>query len=437
MELLFKIGNDSIFLNMRYFLLWIFCFLSFGMNGQSTFSWSTFTTQNSDLPDDLVTSLAYGQGDTLWIGTAGGLAYVLDSVVQEEITFPHYYITSLNIDQQNRLWIGTSGNGVFLRNQGGSYTALNTSTTGGQLNNDQILSVYNHGDSTWIGTNGDGVFLLYNNVWTQYYSGNHPFSWQIDQVYSISSDNQNRIWWGTAQNGLVRKTNTGNYWKFTLDSGLRSNFIRHFILQGDSAVWIGMGNINGDSALAYLNLNTRNLTHYYNQGTGSFTHQNTWNILADSQNKKWIASNQIDHGLLEYNDTIWTSYEEISSGILSNRTYALAEDDSTRIWVGTFRGLSVNKKISTLGFSEIPVLSSAIFPNPVGSELNVHFLPIGLLSTVTLYDMSGKELLNMEWDTPSQSIMETKLDVNNLMPGLYIVKISSDNTHSFHKIIKL
>lgn len=421
----------------RFLLLAVLFFVMLKGHTQYTYTWSTFTTTNSGLPDDLVTSLVYGSGDTLWIGTAAGLAYITDSVVFPATDFPAYYITSLAIDRHNHLWIGTAGNGCYKRLAPGNYTEYSASSTSGSLSSNQILAIHHDGDSTWIGTDGEGAFLFYNNGWTQYYSGNHPLSWPIDQVNFITTDSQRRVWWGTSQNGIVRKTPGNSYWKFTPDSGLRSAFVRHIRLAGDSIVWVGMGNTTGDSSLAMLNINTHQLIHYYDQGTGTFQQQNTWQTFIDSYSRKWIASSQLDHGLLAYNDTTWTSFEELTSGILSNRTYAVAEDAGSRIWTGTFRGLSVNKKISTLTVPELPVLIAGVYPNPVMQELHISYTALGLETSVQLFTLTGQCVAQQKIQTLPGEIYNHNMEVYSLPSGLYLLHLRSDNFSKTMKVVKL
>jgi|GEM_PF-5588259 len=405
--------------------------------GQFTYSWSTFTTGNSGLPDDLVTSLAYTSEDTLWIGTASGLAYLKDSTVATETEFPLHYITALATDDAGALWIGTAGNGCFRRLGPGNYVPYNTVTTSGQLTTDQILSLHCDGDSTWIGTDGEGLFLLYNSGWNHFHSGNHPFAWQIDQVYSVTADAQNRVWFGTSQSGAVRRNVLGTYWKFGQDSGFRYNHVRKIALQGDSLAWIGMASTGGDSALAAYNINTGTVRHYGSPDPNGYIQQNVWDIFIDSDNRKWIASNQTEHGLLLYNDTAFTAFGEFTSGILSNRTYAVAQDDSNRIWVGSFRGLSVNKTISTLSVEPAPLLVAGVYPNPASDIIHLNFSSEDQEVSISVLDLGGRTLMNRSVSCIPGALTTADLDISSCPPGIYLLRIFTGNFVKNLKVIKL
>ena len=69
----------------------------------------------------------------------------------------------------------------------------------------------------------------------------------------------------------------------------------------------------------------------------------------------------------------------------------------------------------------------SVYPNPVSDV--VYFKTIEEVSKVEIYDMSGRIL-------SSNSILENKLDVNNLQSGNYILKIYSQNGIVTSKIIK-
>lgn len=415
----------------------VFYLASFlALPAQYTYSWSTFTTTNSGLPDNLVTSLRYTP-DTLWVGTAAGLAYVVDSVVSHATDFPDYYITCLDADEQGNLWIGTAANGCYQRLGPGNYTAY--TSTPGELTSDQVLAVHCDGDSTWIGTDGDGIFLLYNNNWTRIHSGNHPLGWSVDQVYSITTDAQHRVWFGTSGTGVVRKPVSGPYWKFDPDSSLRYSWVRKILLQGDSLLWIGMGNTAGDSGLARLYLPSSNLYHYCDTGGNTFVQQNVWDILIDAQNRKWIASNQINHGLLLYNDTVFTAFDQFTSGLLSNRTYALAQDDAEKIWVGSFYGLSVNQVISTL---QAPAaddyLYAHIYPNPVRDQLTLQYASLtGQPCRLWITDLQGRNIWEQENTAPQNTAGILNLDAMDWPPGMYLLRIQAGGMYNTMKIIKL
>jgi Secretion system C-terminal sorting domain/Domain of unknown function DUF11 len=69
----------------------------------------------------------------------------------------------------------------------------------------------------------------------------------------------------------------------------------------------------------------------------------------------------------------------------------------------------------------------SVYPNPVSDV--VYFKTIEEVSKVEIYDMSGRIL-------SSNSILENKLDVNNLQSGNYILKIYTQNGIVTNKIIK-
>ena len=56
-------------------------------------------------------------------------------------------------------------------------------------------------------------------------------------------------------------------------------------------------------------------------------------MLVDSKNNKWFAS--WEKGLSKYNDSTWTTYDTLNSGLPSQYIHAMAEDKEGNIWIAT------------------------------------------------------------------------------------------------------
>lgn len=71
----------------------------------------------------------------------------------------------------------------------------------------------------------------------------------------------------------------------------------------------------------------------------------------------------------------------------------------------------------------------AFFPNPVKDILNIQ--NDSKISTIKIYDLTGKELIKKEVDAKNVHV-----DVSNLPKGIYMVRVASENSIRTIKVIK-
>ncbi|MFD2563963.1 glycoside hydrolase family 9 protein [Aquimarina rubra] len=81
-------------------------------------------------------------------------------------------------------------------------------------------------------------------------------------------------------------------------------------------------------------------------------------------------------------------------------------------------------------FEETPK-AFKVFPNPTNQILNIKFAVSGSSSTIDIYSIQGKKILSKQLDTTESSI-----DIGNLTPGLYMVKVTTNGQSDTTKIVK-
>jgi endonuclease I len=64
-----------------------------------------------------------------------------------------------------------------------------------------------------------------------------------------------------------------------------------------------------------------------------------------------------------------------------------------------------------------------IYPNPVGNILLMHGMQFNKIKNASIYDLSGKEVLN--WNTPFKN--SNSLEVQKLLPGVYFLKVDGQS----------
>ena len=75
----------------------------------------------------------------------------------------------------------------------------------------------------------------------------------------------------------------------------------------------------------------------------------------------------------------------------------------------------------------------SIYPNPMNSELNIRSNKNAGNAVVSIFDMNGRQLIELKMDLRFQS----KVDTSNLLRGIYVVSIKSEDGSSYtQKLIK-
>lgn len=96
-------------------------------------------------------------------------------------------------------------------------------------------------------------------------------------------------------------------------------------------------------------------------------------------------------------------------------------NNSSMFIVGLHSELNILNEISMLNEPLVPI----IFPNPVGNELNIHTNKN--INSVKIYNLQGKPVLEDKKET---------INVSNLLKGMYVVKIITEEGESTKKFIK-
>jgi hypothetical protein len=94
------------------------------------------------------------------------------------------------------------------------------------------------------------------------------------------------------------------------------------------------------------------------------------------------------------------------------------------------------EKVFSVGLEENLVKSEIlnVFPNPASEVVNVTFVNTEKNSTISVYDLTGKELLSKNI-LSGNGLSQQELDVSHLSRGTYILTLTSDNSRKTQKII--
>lgn len=415
----------------RLTIVWLLFLWSFGLSAmaQINYSWDTFKPENSNLPAAQVTQLAKSQGDTLWIGTSNGLAFLVDSTIQDIAASSGWFVTALEIDPQGRLWVGTSSQGAFRRNIDGSFSEFSSNTLGGPggFNHNHILSFAFDNNLVWIGTSGGGLYRydgitwqLFNNQTT---NGLLPFS----DIPDLEMDEAGDLWIATSSAGLYAFKSNGTTFYFNTDSGLTHQHVQRLALDGNAWMWLGFAGQTGSDHLMRFNRQNSQF-EIFNQNNSGLTHTNIWDIQQDSLGRFWFASNGSGYGLAYYDSLGFHAQSAFQNQSITDLVYALAPADSDFVFVGHFMGLSINRDQPGVGMASLEASSQGlIFPNPAKDWIST----------------KKAQLQTAAWSMVSLNgqIVKTghgfPISVVDLEPGPYLLHISPKNApESWHRLIR-
>jgi len=153
-------------------------------------------------------------------------------------------------------------------------------------------------------------------------------------------------------------------------------------------------------------------------------------IAIDSQGNKWIGTIE---GLAKFDGLNWTVYTTYNSGLPDNWIQEIAFDNQDNKWICTKGGglaifnengipWSINENINTS-------FTLFIYPNPADKQLLFTTGNGKLTGDITVYNLHGQKVI-------IQKSTENKLDISNLIPGVYILTATIDKKSQRVKFIK-
>lgn len=239
--------------------LWVYGFLGKGASCLSNDRWSHYHTEAEDpayrLSGNIVTGISEDEKGQIWIAMDHGGLNILSKDLERPLALHHDSrnpnslaqdaVKCLYIDNTGIVWVGTYKRGVCYYHE----SIFKFRTVKNRNNTPEMdvnCFIETPEGNIWIGTNSNGL-LFYDRQRDQYTAYRHdpsnPNSPAGDIVVSMELDNQGRLWIGYFLSGMD--------------------------------CWDG-----------------KRFTHYdYHPGKpGLLPDQNVWKLLADRDNRLWIAT---------------------------------------------------------------------------------------------------------------------------------------------------
>ncbi len=313
---------------------------------------------STSLSSDNVGRLCMGKDGFLWVATLGGGLNRYDFATG---TFTHYradpddpntlssdFVRCVYEDREGRLWLGTESSGLCLlvREENRFIRYRHDPADPQSLIDDHVRGICQSSRGTlWLATDGGlEEFDPARRVFTHHLGRKRPRpDIPCERLWTVYEDRQGQVWYGTRGGGLVRyDPHTGHAVLYTYkanDPGaLRSDVIWSLLQDRNGVLWVGT--MFGVSAYRTYKFA---LSRHIPDDPNSLCDNSVRAFLEDRQGELWVGT---DNGLSRMRrdasgQILFTSYildTTRFSAATGRRVFALAQDSSGSVWVGTYGG---------------------------------------------------------------------------------------------------
>ena len=167
----------------------------------------------------------------------------------------------------------------------------------------------------------------------------------------------------------------------------------------------------------------------------------------------WKSGQMVGYGNYALPDTT-DSYSSFTAPISYFPNFPTGTPDSATIQIGTFTMNSGNSRpkgqsiayIDNLSFDSIvasgifesknQINNLTIYPNPAQTKLNIQFQLLQKEKVaISIFDLNGREVLKLSEQNFDTGKHEIKVDVSNLLNGIYFVNTQSGSSISHSKLV--
>lgn len=390
--------------------------------------WVFYTTQNSGLPSNYVSSILIDSTNTKWITTNNGFVRLRGNTwtVYDTINsgIPSNICGNVKKDRRNNIWLTVSPVGIVKYN-GLNWTIYNDENTGYTIHSCTSISIDSLGVK-WVGYAG-GLLRFNDTIWSRFHIGNSGIpSNSVLRIFSKGSI----VWVGTTDAGVGRFD--GQSWTTynVYNSGLPSNWIYEINSDLYNNIWFAT-RFGGVAKFNY----SQNQWLVYNTGNSGLPSNYALSIYIDNNNVKWMGT---EGGMAIFNDTNWIVFPY--SFIQSVRNFA--KDRHGNMWICGGGGLCVYNPNGVVGISNkkevIPenFIIMRNYPNPFNSQTKIEItLPEKNQIKLCIYDINGRLIDNIAEGNYNKGKHIFIFNGNNLASGIYFSVLKTNKITKVHKIV--
>jgi pectinesterase len=100
----------------------------------------------------------------------------------------------------------------------------------------------------------------------------------------------------------------------------------------------------------------------------------------------------------------------------------------------------INLEYQTVGVEiiEQPISYISVYPNPASDKLTINYqLKKSAVVNIYLIDLQGKQHIVLHKETNAMGIQTESMDISELPPGIYFLRLQAGNDVVTKKIVKL
>lgn len=329
-------------------------------------------------------------------------------------------ISVINEDSEGTLFVGTLTKGLNKYNREAKKFEPITSNYNSSLFIKTLELDSNN--RLFIGTDGQGLYT-YNhkeNKIENYQLSSAPFNISKEKIHSILFDNQNNLWLGFFQKGLLFIPISGykfDYYgyKSTENNIIGSNSVTSIYKDSDGILWVGTDN----DGLYGINKNKRNNFHYKKTSDPNSVPNLIHCIFEDSSNNLWLGS--YTDGLAKFNKQ--NGKCEYIKDFTDKKVYNITEDKSGNLLVGTFASgfYLINKEGVIIEHFESSKREMDLFSVDELSNDWINTIMIDRDGLVWIGHYKGLSCYN-----PENKSFLTFFKANNILPGTEVNTLLED-----------
>lgn len=300
-----------------------------------------YNTSNSGLLNDTIYDIVFKNNKT-YIGTHQGLS-IRDSL--GSWTNYEYHSTSTGLtsaqcldlffDSNSQLWIGTYWG---LNKWNGDSTFTQYTENNGMLHNHVKNITQDNVGNIWL-AHPNGLSKLLGSTFTTYTSTGSIASIPYGDINCLEFDNNNNLWVGTEEHGVMRYN--GNIWTVhnTSDGLPFSAFVFSIGEDSQGSIWFSSTDEYFLSTeMAYGKLSNGQFSSLTPKTpTGEKIGLKGYNQLLDVNNRHWISTT--DKGVAIETNGVWQIFTTANSFLPTNSCRSLAQGANGDVWMATNAGL--------------------------------------------------------------------------------------------------
>lgn len=300
------------------------------MNGLNRLDLETEKMESFDVPGEVIRDIHEDQNHNLWIGTYEGLyRFENNQLVKEDKDFGSPYVMVINEYDSNMLTLGLWNGGVVEYNVKDQEIVKQYSFT-----DNRIYSLMKDASGhILVGSWGGGLFEINgqrDNIIIEQNDAYKDFPSSV--IYSLYEDSSNIQWIGTNGGGIVKMNpRNKNYVHFSSDNAgsrkIKPGKVQHILEDQRENIWFAIYN----SGLNRYDPRSEKM-YAYSKEEENLVDNSVIDMLITINNELIIA----DGAGLSIYDPYGDNFKSMNIFEKPVKAYALDEDQQGNLWVGTY-----------------------------------------------------------------------------------------------------